>query len=133
MPLITQVTFVLSGSLEVTTKDLQDENPTVDILEPKQAILTKPGSLVQFRNVGNDPCQVLYIVSPAYLFEMDENGAVIYDDSFIVQENWDQLRLQNWKPVGVTPSEKQKVAREESSKRIAEMKMRNNYSTINIK
>lgn len=105
-------------------KDAQTEHPTVDILESRQAILTKPGTLVQFRNLGNTACQVLYIVSPAYLFEMDEKGTVVYDDSFIVEENWDQLKLQNWKPTGITSAENQKVAREESSKRIAAMKTR---------
>jgi hypothetical protein len=97
MPLVTQVTLVLQGKLEVWMKDADQLEPYSLRLGAEQAILTRPGTFLQFRNHSGLPCRVLYIVSPAYLFVM-EKGKVVYDDSLILEEGWEELEKIGWKP-----------------------------------
>jgi hypothetical protein len=97
MPLVTQVTFVLGGRLEVWMKDPDGTGPYSLQITAEQAVLTRPGTFLQFRNHTDDPCRVLYIVSPAYVFLMEE-GKVIYDDSVVLEEGWEELEKINWKP-----------------------------------
>jgi len=95
MPLVTQVTLVLQGKLEVWMKDADQLEPYSLRLEAEQAIITWPGTFLQFQNHTGRSCRVLYIVSPAYLFEM-ENGMVVYDDSVVLEEDWEGLEKINW-------------------------------------
>lgn len=118
LPLVTQLTFVLSGTLEVMIKNTDHAEMVTLQVEANQAVLMKPGSLFQFRNKGDTPCRVLYIVSPAYLFEMDELGSVFYDDAYVLMEDWEQLKLQVWKPQGMAPIESIQKARQESYERL---------------
>lgn len=120
MPLVTQITYVLSGTLEVVLKEKGDAVPKTYTLQKEEAILTKPGSLFQLRNIGSSPCKTLYIVSPAYLYELDESGKVIYDDSFIVKETWQALEQKNWIPQGLASDEELRQERENSYKRLEE-------------
>ena len=56
-------------------------------------------------NDSNEPCEVLYIVSPAYLFLFDESTQkVVYDDSAMVDEDWDALRACGWRPSVTLPT-----------------------------
>ncbi|MBS0635378.1 MAG: cupin domain-containing protein [Verrucomicrobia bacterium] len=119
MPLVTQITFVLSGSLEVVIKEPDQMVAVTHTLKPQQAVLTKPGSFFQLRNKGSEPCRVLYIVSPAYLFELDETQGVVYDDSFIVEETWQKLESLNWKLPSIPSQEKMAQARQESYMRLS--------------
>jgi mannose-6-phosphate isomerase-like protein (cupin superfamily) len=121
LPLVTQITYVLSGTLEVVIKGSERSEPVTLTVTANQAVLMKPGSLFQLRNAGDQACRVLYIVSPAYLFEMDASGGILYDDAFIVLEGWDELTKQDWKPRGLPSLEELKTAREES---YARMKVR---------
>ncbi len=97
MPLVTQVTFVLGGHLEVWMKDPDGTRPYSLQIIAEQAVLTRPGTFLQFRNHTHDPCRVLYIVSPAYIF-LTEEGRLIYDDSVVLDENWEELDKIDWKP-----------------------------------
>ena len=97
MPLVTQVTFVLQGKLEVWMKDTDQLEPYSLRLEEEQAILTRPGTFLQFRNHTGLPCRVLYIVSPAYVF-LREGERVVYDDSVVMEGDWEELKKMNWKP-----------------------------------
>ncbi len=97
MPLVTQVTFVLGGHLEVWMKDPDGTRPYSLQITAEQAVLTGPGTFLQFRNHTHDPCRVLYIVSPAYIFVIEE-GKLIYDDSVVLEENWEELDKIDWKP-----------------------------------
>ena len=107
MPLVTQATFVLQGELEVWMKDADQIAPYSLRLKAEQAILTRPGTFLQFRNHTPAPCRVLYIVSPAYVF-LREGERVVYDDSVVMEEDWENLREVQWKPeklrtAGLTP------------------------------
>lgn len=97
MPLVTQVTFVLRGELEAWMKAADHLEPYSLRLRAEQAILTRPGTFLQFRNRTPAPCRVLYIVSPAYVF-LQEAGRVIYDDSVVLEEDWEELEEVRWEP-----------------------------------
>lgn len=97
MPLVTQVTFVLQGELEAWMKDPDQPAPYSLRLEAEQAILTRPGTFLQLRNHAPAPCRVLYVVSPAYVFLM-EGGRVAYDDSVVLEEDWEELKKVDWVP-----------------------------------
>jgi mannose-6-phosphate isomerase-like protein (cupin superfamily) len=97
MPLVTQVTFVLRGELEAWMKDGDQTTPYSLRLEAEQAILTRPGTFLQLRNHTPVACRVLYMVSPSYVFLMEE-GRVVYDDSVVLEEDWGELEKVQWEP-----------------------------------
>ena len=118
MPLVTQVTFVLQGELEVWMKDADQIAPYSLRLKTEQAILTRPGTFLQFQNNSHAPCRVLYIVSPAYVFLMEE-GRVVYDDSVALEEDWEELKGVNWAPEKLRTSGITFEARRAAEKRFA--------------
>jgi mannose-6-phosphate isomerase-like protein (cupin superfamily) len=94
-PVITQVTYVVSGDLAIRMKDPSTTDPYDLELRPGQAVVTEPGTLFQLRNMSNAPAEVLYIVSPAYVFEM-EGGEVAYDDAIMVAKSWEELEAKKY-------------------------------------
>jgi hypothetical protein len=119
MPLVTQVTFVLQGEVEAWMKDADQPAPYSLRLEAEQAILTRPGTFLQFRNHTPAPCRVLYIVSPAYIFLVEE-GRVAYDDSVVLEEDWEELEKINWKPGALHSLDSIRAAREVAQKRFVD-------------
>ena len=119
MPLVTQVTFVLSGSLEVRMKDPDGDACYVVQLRPEQAVITRPGTFLQLINQTDEPCRVLYIVSPAYLFELDESGNVAYDDGIVLDEDWDELVRLDWQPAKLKDTEVMREERRQAAERLA--------------
>lgn len=97
MPLVQQVTFVLSGKLKVCMKDVNTPDPYTLEVGENQAVLTPPGTFLQYINHTDFPCHTLYIVSPPYLFDM-EKDQVFYDDSICLEEDWKELADRNWQP-----------------------------------
>lgn len=97
MPLVTQVTFVRRGQLTVKMKEEQTAHHYTLHLSPNQAALTRPRTFLQLINETDETCEVLYIVTPSYMFELDENK-VVYDDSVVFDENWDIIETPGWKP-----------------------------------
>jgi mannose-6-phosphate isomerase-like protein (cupin superfamily) len=118
MPLVTQVTLVLQGKLEVWMKDVDQLEPYSLRLGAEQAILTRPGTFLQFRNHTGLPCRALYIVSPAYLFVM-EKGKVVYDDSVVLEEDWEELEKIDWKPAKLRSSDSIGKDRQAAKERFA--------------
>lgn len=123
MPFVTQVTFINSGTLTVKMKGSRDAQPYLLHLASTQAVLTEPGVFFQLINDGIQPCEVLYIVSPAYVFEMQPDGRVLYDDSLVLDEDWEALAAADWQPAQQMPSRAQ---RDESLRRLAETKRKTN-------
>jgi mannose-6-phosphate isomerase-like protein (cupin superfamily) len=74
-PAVTQVTYVYSGGLTVRMRDASSPEPYDLELRPGQAVVSEPGTLFQLRNDSDAAAEVLYIVSPSYVFEM-EGGEV---------------------------------------------------------
>jgi hypothetical protein len=95
LPFVTQVTFVLAGTLTMRLKAPADATPCTLTIQPRQAVLSEAGSFFQLINAGEEPCEVLYIVSPAYLFVRD-GEKITYDDSVVLDEDWDELEAAGW-------------------------------------
>lgn len=136
MPFVTQVTFVRSGRLSVKMKGPDDAAPYELTLEkqkqaepeqeepeqekktqeqnklerPEQAVLTEPGTYLQLINKGEQPCTVLYIVSPPYTFEKLADGHTLYDDSLVIEEDWHELEQAGWKPSRLLPTQAERNA-----------------------
>ena len=107
MPFVTQVTFVRRGALRVRMKGPHDENSYSRRLRADQAVLTAPGTFFQLINEGSELCEVLYILSPAYVFEKS-GGEVVYDDSVVLEESWHSLKSNGWNPNAQIPTRKQR-------------------------
>jgi len=86
---------VLGGILEVRMKGQDDQVPYSKSVRAREAVITEAGAFLQLINKTDQPCEVLYIVSPAYLFEMT-GTEVVYDDSLVLDESWDDLQAAGW-------------------------------------
>lgn len=95
-PLVTQVTWLLSGRLVVKMKDAVEATPYTLQLAPEHAVLTRPGTFFQLINSTDHACRVLYIVTPAFLFECDDDGNVLYNDAVVLEQDWDELAAADW-------------------------------------
>ena len=92
-PTVTQVTYVLSGDLTVKMKDPGEAQPYVLEVATGSAVISEPGVLLQLCNETERSVEVLYIVTPSYVFQTGEDGQVIHDDSIQVAEDWAALDL----------------------------------------
>ena len=95
-PAVTQVTYVVAGDLTVKMKDTRHADPYLLEVPAGSAVVSEPGTLLQLCNESADSVEVLYIVSPAYVFEAGNDGAVIYDDSILVGEDWGSPAPEHW-------------------------------------
>ena len=119
MPFVTQVTFVRSGSLAVRMKGPDDAEPYSLRLAAAQAVLTEPGVFFQLINESSEPCEVLYIVSPAYVFEMSVEGAVLYDNAVVLDEGWEDLAATGWRTARSMATAEQRA---DAMRRLSEVK-----------
>jgi hypothetical protein len=119
MPLVTQVTFVTSGSLAVRMKGPDDAEPYLLRLTGGQSVLTEPGVFFQLINEGYERCEVLYIVSPAYVSEMSAEGAVLYDDAVVLDEGWEDLAATGWRTSRLMATAEQRA---DAMRRLSEIK-----------
>jgi mannose-6-phosphate isomerase-like protein (cupin superfamily) len=116
-PLVTQVTVLLEGRLVVRLREPHDPEMVELALEPGQAVLSRRGSFLQLVNSGDTPCRTLYVVSPPYVFEGDEAGNVVFDDSVVICLDWQTLRAMRWEPPALENLEDRKRARAEAMRR----------------
>jgi mannose-6-phosphate isomerase-like protein (cupin superfamily) len=121
-PVVTVVTYLLKGNLLVRMKHGNDYEPYDLQLSVGQAVVVEPGTLFQLRNDWEMPAEVLYIVSPSYVFENDGNE-VRYDDAILVAESWDDLSKSGHDVPSLKISSYEVRARREESKRRLELKM----------
>ncbi len=100
LPFVTQVTFVRRGALKVWMKEMEDDEPYQLDVKADQSVFARPGTIFQLVNNDDiETCELLYIISPAYLFLFDEaSKRVVYDDSVVLDEDWDELRESGWRP-----------------------------------
>ena len=120
MPLVTQITFVMQGTLEVYMKDSQIDEPYSKQLNAQQAVITQPGTFFQLINRSETACRVLYIVNPAYMFLLGTDGKLLYDDSIVLDEDWSGLIAAAWQPDALKnakhdPDYRAQIARQLSS------------------
>jgi hypothetical protein len=90
-PFVTQVTYVRSGRLIVWMRGPKDAKPFSLELEGDQACLTEPGVFFQLVNPAYEPCQVLYIVSPPFVYETGPTGNVVFNDAVVFDGSWEDL------------------------------------------
>ena len=107
MPFVTQVTFVRRGDLKVRMKAARDDVPYTLPVTIDQAVVTEPGTFFQLLNESEESCEVLYIVTPAYLFERS-NDKVVYDDAVVLEEDWGRLESEHWRPAAELPTIQQR-------------------------
>ena len=113
-PLVTLITWVVSGALQIKMKDPENPDPYIVTLEAQQAALTKPQTFLQHINATDLLCRVLYIVSPAYVFLMEANGTVVYDEAVVVDRDWEELAQQQWYIPRIADRDKVKTARDQA-------------------
>jgi mannose-6-phosphate isomerase-like protein (cupin superfamily) len=118
-PVVTQVTYLVAGTLTVRMKDVSAAEPYDLALQAGQATVAQPWTLFQLRNDSDIPAEVLYIVSPSYVFEV-EDGEVRYDDATLVARTWEELAVSNYLVPGLKVSaEEAKARRAEAMRRLA--------------
>jgi hypothetical protein len=124
-PVVTVVIYVIGGELTIRMKDASVVEPPYDLpLKVGQAVLLEPRTLVQLRNDGDAPAEVLYIVSPQYVFEK-ENKEVRYDDAIVVAKTWKELVETGYNvPALKLTSDQRRANRDESMRRLAVRKGR---------
>lgn len=121
-PAVTQVTYVVSGELIVRMKDPHSPSPYSLEPQPGQAVVSEPGTLFQLRNPYDVVAEVLYIVSPSYVFEM-EGEQILHDDSILVAKSWEELEAANYDvPALKIPTYEAVAKRAEAKRRLAERK-----------
>lgn len=92
LPLVTQITYVLEGRVTVAMQDRPDDTPYQLELRAGQAATTRPGELLQLRNPADSPARVLYVCTPAYVYEVTDAGEVAYDDALTLGSSWESAR-----------------------------------------
>ena len=118
-PVVTQVTYLVSGQLTIWMQGPKDMEPYDLSLNPGDAVLCQPQTLFQLRNDGKEVATLLYMVSPSYVFEMaDEN--ILYDDASMVAKSWEELQAMPQEGKAPTLSTyEQNARRTESLRRLA--------------
>jgi len=90
LPFVNQITYILDGQIKAIMKGLNDDNQYEIIAKRDQAFITMKNEFLQLINENDIDVKVLYIVSPSYVFE-EIDGKIIYDDSIIVDYEWNDL------------------------------------------
>ena len=116
-PVVTQVTWVLSGKLTVKMKDPDSKIPYTLNLSPEESVLTQPGTFFQLINVNAQECRVLYMVTPAFIFEATAEG-VRYNDAIVLEEGWEDLTAKKWILPQLQELERVRQKRRESIERL---------------
>jgi hypothetical protein len=88
-PIVTQVTWVLDGALQVRMKGARDPHAYELNVAAGSAILTEPMTFLQLVNADETRvARVLYIVTPAYVHLPGADG---YDDAVVFDLSWEEL------------------------------------------
>ena len=124
-PHVDQVTYVLSGRVILNMKGINDVNYYSINLEKNQCAISIGGEYFQLHNPFMEKCEVLYIVSPAYVFEVNDKEEVIYDDAIILEHTWNELENLNWQLPDLTNEKHSVNSRNKALARIKDKKLKN--------
>jgi len=87
-PVVSQIAWVLEGSLLVRMKGSSDTQAYELKVAAGQAVLTEPMTLLQLVNPDRRrPARTLYVVTPPYV-SLPEDG---YDDAVVLEQDWEAL------------------------------------------
>lgn len=117
-PVVTQVTYLVSGRLGIRMQDDPAAEPYDLHLAPGEAVVVRPRTLFQLRNTSDAAAEVLYLVSPSYVFEMD-GKRIVHDDATVLGASWEALRAA---PASAMNAYQASAARAESVRRLAARK-----------
>ena len=117
-PLVTLITWVISGMLQIKMKEPESADPYIVTLNAQEAALTKTQTFLQHINTADELCRVLYIVSPAYVFLKEANETLVYDDAVVTDLDWDALAEQQWQLPSVFDHDQVKTNREKALARL---------------
>lgn len=118
-PVVTQVTYLIAGRLAIRMQEPQSDAFYELSLQPREAVLCRPGTCFQLRNDSEQTATVLYLVSPSYVFEM-EGDVIIYDDATMVAKSWQELKTKKKEQSVAQLSEyEHKARRTEALRRLA--------------
>ena len=121
-PAVTQITYLTSGNLRIWMKDAESTKRYKKDLETGQAVISEPGTLFQLHNESDLVAEVLYIVSPSYVFEMN-GDEILYDDSIMVAQSWEELESVGYDhPALKVTTAEQSSHRSEALRRLAARK-----------
>ena len=121
---VSQLTFVLRGTVAIHMKDSDGIARYTVPISPNEAVLTPSGSFFQLDNAnGSEPCEVLYIVTPAFLHEVSESG-VEYSDALVLDADWDELESMDWQPPQLDDPAFGPEARQRSLERMAARRLK---------
>ena len=129
----TLVTIILKGSLSIHMKDPGTPDMRYTLLlkhdpDPGNkgfglaAALTLPGTFIQHDNSqGREPAQVLYLTSPAFVFEPGPTPESMpsYDDAIVVGKDWARLAQEGWQPAELNDPSHSYAARRRAMNRLA--------------
>jgi hypothetical protein len=88
-PIVSQVTWVLEGTLRIRMKGPHDGGAYELELPAGAGVLTEPMTFLQLVNADTRRiARVLYIVTPAYIHLPGEGG---YEDAVVFEQTWEQL------------------------------------------
>ena len=93
-------------------KDHEHDELYIITLEVQQATLTKPQTFLQHISTTDELSRVLYIVSPGYVFLMEVDGRVAYDDPAVTDLGWEALAQQQYHFPGTADLDKVGIARQ---------------------
>jgi mannose-6-phosphate isomerase-like protein (cupin superfamily) len=95
-PICEHLTWVISGCLTVRMKDPSVEQPYTLEVSENQLVLTRAGTFFQLINHSDKPVKTLYGCAPAYVFELDADGNIVYNDQIVPNKSWEELAKMNW-------------------------------------
>jgi mannose-6-phosphate isomerase-like protein (cupin superfamily) len=127
-PIVTQVTYVTSGVLTVRMKEPEAADFYDVRVLPGQAVVSEPGTLFQLRNENASDAYVLYIVSPSYIFYL-EDGEVAYDDAILVSTTWEELAARNYEVPPLQVDRAELRARREAARQALERRRTSESTT----
>ena len=117
-PVVWHFTWVRKGELTVKMKDRESNEPYELTLSKDHGVLTEAGTFFQLINRSGKECEVYYIVGPAFVFELTDDG-VHYNDAVVFDHSWEQLKKFNWAPPELPPHWKMHTERMASLYRAA--------------
>lgn len=97
-PVVWHFTWVRSGTLTVKMKDPETEQPYELEVPTDHGVLTEPGTFFQLINRSEEDCEVYYFVGPAFVFEQNPEGKVLYNDAVVFEHSWKELEKYKWNP-----------------------------------
>lgn len=117
-PVVWHFTWVRRGTLTVKMKDVGSKDPYRLQVPVHSGVLTEAGTFFQLLNEGEEPCEVFYIVGPAFVFEAS-GSTVLHNDAVVFDQSWDELKQLNWQPPGLPSYLEMILKRRESLQRTA--------------